>query len=117
MATPNEKKGKCIELFDELVQGYRSPQTVRIQSIQKLAGHLNFICQAITGGRVFMGSLYRLTALTHSKKVRPGHYRRLNKEIHDDLGMFQKFLTEKDEFNRTIPFMIRREVDANSIQF
>ena len=108
LAIPNEKKQNCIELIDELGVAYRNRQTVRIQSIQKLADHLNFICQAIPAGRVFLGSLYTLTALTHGKKVRPGHHRRLNKELHDDLGMFRKFLTETDEFNRTIPFMIRR---------
>ena len=117
LAIPNEKKQDCIELIDELVVAYRNRQTVRVQSIQKLAGHLNFICQAIPVGRVFLGSLYALTALTHGEKVRPGHHRRLNKALHDDLGMFRKFLAKTNEFNRTIPFMIRQEIDASSIEF
>ena len=53
----------------------------------------------------------------HGEKVKVGHRRHLNKQLHDDLLMFDSFLQElSPEFNRTIPFMIQHNIEAHKIE-
>ena len=49
-------------------------------------------------------------------KIRAGHHRRLNKEIHDDLQMFQEFLSEyADRSVSTIPFLNKTQIFSNDL--
>ena len=116
LAIPEKKRLKCIELITNMITAYRNRKPVQIKLIQKLAGHLNFICQAIPVGLTFMCGLYSLIAPTHGEKVKTGHHRRLNKDMHDDLEMFLSFLGElQPSFCRTIPFLVRRDLQDDQI--
>ena len=118
LAIPEKKRIKCIELITEIITAYRSRKTVRVKRIQKLAGHLNFICQAVPAGRTFMCGLYSLLAPVHGEKVKTGHHRRINMEMHDDLVMFLNFLDEMHpRFERTIPFLIHRDLQDFQVEF
>ena len=49
--------------------------------------------------------------------IRPSHHKRINKEIHNDMVMFEEFLHEMvPEWERSIPFLVRREIFSESIQ-
>ena len=87
ISIPQEKRDVCIELIDIMLQAYRSRKTVVVKTLQSLAGHLNFLCQAVPAGKTFLSSLFALSASKNGEIVRPGHHRRQNKEIHDDLVM------------------------------
>ena len=85
-----------------------------------MVGHLNFISQALPAGRPFLVSLYRLTAAPRASRkiVKAGHQRRLNKETVNDLKMFQHFLSSTSHYTEhTVPFMVRRAIFADSLQF
>ena len=115
---PERKRLRCLELIMSMVDAYHGRHSVTIKTIQKLAGHLNFICQAIPAGKVFMAGLYSLLAPRNNERVRSGYNRRLNLQLRDDLLMFAGFLQELAlQFNRSIPFMIHRNVEASEIQF
>ena len=63
MLTINEDKWKhCLELIDSLINGFHLCRTVLIKTIKQLAGHLNFICQAIPVGLIFLFGLYVMTS-------------------------------------------------------
>ena len=47
ISIPQEKRDTCIELIDSMLQAYRSRNNVLIKTVQSLAGHLNFLCQAV----------------------------------------------------------------------
>ena len=116
--TNQEKKhNTCTNLIEKIMTRYRKRLTVTVKDVQKLACHLKFICQAILAGRTFMSGLYSLIAPNNKEKVKPGHHRGLNKEIHDDLVMFQRFLHElSPTTHRSIPFLVKREIAAEDIQ-
>ena len=117
LTIPEKKRLTCLNLIDKITGKYRDRKTSTVKDIQKLAGHLNFICQAIPAGRTFMSGLYSLLAPSQGEKVRSGHHRRLNKIIHDDLVMFRSFLCEvAPEAHRSIPFLVKRNVMAEDIQ-
>lgn len=65
---------------------------VTLKDLQSLIGLLNFACSVIIPGRVF---LCRLINLTIAIK-KPYHFIRLNKEVKNDLRIWQNFL---DSFN------------------
>ena len=118
IAIPDDKSIACLELLDDMITAYRSQKTILIQDLQKLACHLNFICQAIPTGSTFLGGIYTLLAQIKKESVCPGHHRRVNKELHNDLVMFRSFFDDSTpDFVRTIPFMIRRGVNADTISF
>ena len=95
-----------------------SRKSVLVQDLQKLAGHLNFMCQAIPMGRAFLSGIYALLSLRNSEVMHPGHHRQLNRETHDDLMMFHSFFDEMSpEHHRLVPFMIKCGVSAASIRF
>ena len=110
LTIPEKKRVKCLDLIHQFIQAFRSrKKSVKVHDIQELAGHLNFICQALPAGHTFMTSLYSLIAGSGGGRPNPGHFRRINQEIHDDLVMFQDFLDEMGpESARSIPFLIRR---------
>ena len=117
LGIPEKKRNTCIQLITKCMMAFRERTSVTVKSIQKLAGHLNFVVQAIPAGKTFMSGLYSLLA-SGKKNTKPGHHRRVNREMHDDLQMFRSFLDElSPETHRTIPFMVRRNIDARDIQF
>ena len=89
LAIPDRKRTHYIELIDTVINAFRKRKTVLIRTVQQLAGHLNFICQAIPAGRTFLSGLYAMTASGSLKMVRPGHHRQVNRETCDDMVLFQ----------------------------
>ena len=59
---PEKKRAEYLKQMDFMLLQHDSRQKVTVRGIQKLAGHVNFICQALPAGRPFLASLYRLTA-------------------------------------------------------
>ena len=116
---PEKKRAECLRQLDFMLQQHDSRQKVTVRDIQKLAGHLNFICQALPAGRPFLASLYRLTASKPgvAKQVRAGHQRRINQETAADLRMFQRFLQEKADISEhSVPFLNRIATFQDSVQ-
>ena len=74
LSIPDDKRKACLKLLDSLITAYRPRKTVRVQELQKIAGHLNFICQAIPVGSTFLVSIYVLLAPIKNEFVRPGHH-------------------------------------------
>ena len=113
---PTKKREKCLELIQELLLAKEKHQSVRIRQIQKVAGTLNFICQALPAGKLFMNSLY---SLTHGKagKVQGHHRKRISQEVYNDLSMFKQFLHECAHLSvKYVPFLIKLGVHSNSLQ-
>ena len=116
LGIPEQKRQKCLQFVETLISAFRTRQKVTVKTVQKTAGHLNFICQAIPAGRTFLSTLYTLVS-PGGHKPRPTHHRRITKEIHDDMLMFREFLNEMNPIHqRTIPFLVRREVFNSEIQ-
>ena len=116
LGIPEKKREKCLKYVNSLIEAFRRHTHVTVKRIQKTAGHLNFICQAIPAGRTYLSTLYTLIS-PNGQKPKATHHRRINKEIHDDMVMFQEFLDEMHpDKNRTIPFLVRREMFNDQIQ-
>ena len=116
---PKKKKDCCLELLNEMVGLYHAQQKVTVKQVQHLVGHLNFICQALPAGRLFLVSLYQLTAAPTGsvKPVKAGHQRHLNKNTIDDIKMFKKFLSDTAHYSKhSVPFLARRAIFNDSIQ-
>ena len=47
---PKKKCEKCLDLINKLIQVHKSKSKVTVTLIQKTAGSLNFICQALPAG-------------------------------------------------------------------
>ena len=47
---PEKKCEKCLDLINKLIQVHKSKSKVTVTLIQKTAGSLNFICQALPAG-------------------------------------------------------------------
>ena len=113
-----KKREMCMQLLQNIIMAFHGRKLVLVQDLQKLAGHLNFMCQAIPTGRAFLSGIYALLAPRNHEVVCPGHHRCLNKETHDDLVMFHSFFDEMSpEHHRSVLFMIRHGVSASSIIF
>ena len=82
-----------------------------------MAGNLNFICQALPAGRVFLCSLYRLTRGALGQKAKAGHHCRICRETYDDLTMFADFLNERAaQHTKSIPFLNKLQVFNSDLQ-
>ena len=86
-----KKRTKCLHLVCDIITAHCKRTSVTVKKIQKVTGNLNFICQAIPASHTFLSTLYSLMA-----PQCPGeyvhHHKRINKEIHDDMVMFEEFL-------------------------
>ena len=107
LTIPDDKREHCIQLIEDIISAHRARSTVIVKTVQQLAGHLNFICQAIPAGRTFLSGLYAMMSGPPGKIVRPSHHRRVNRATHDDMVMFHSFLTSLGRDNRSVPFLIR----------
>ena len=115
---PKKKQKKCMKFLDEMINAYHSHKMVLIESIQSLAGHLNFVCQAIPAGKTFLSSIYALLVPIKKEVVRPGHHQRLNKEMHDNLVMFHSFFDAlAPQHHHSVPFLQQIGVRNHMIQF
>ena len=95
----------------------RSRKTT-VKKIQKLAGSLNFICQALPVGHPFLCSLYRLTRGPTRHKAKSGNHRKIMVETFHDLVMFQSFLDQTAHISRySIPFIDKLELVSSEAEF
>lgn len=81
---PKEKIDKCLQLIDD----HHKRKKITLKELQSIIGLLNFCCNVIPTGRVFLRRLINLT-IGISK---PSHKIRLNKESRADLTMWRSFL-------------------------
>ena len=72
---PKKKRSKCMNHLEKLRLAFTQRRKVTVKQIQQAAGSLNFICQALPAGRVFLSSLYHLTRSDNGRRVRSGHHR------------------------------------------
>ena len=61
LGIPEKKRSTCLQLLQHMILAYEKHQQVTVKKKKKLAGHLNFICQAIPAGKTFMSGLYTLS--------------------------------------------------------
>ena len=115
---PEKKRSACLAQINEILRIHHERAKVTVKRIQKLAGKLNFICQALPAGRPFIQSLYKLTRSTKvGKPVMQHHHRRLSVEVVADLCMFRSFLMESAlEKEKTVPFLRRLGIYSTDIQ-
>ena len=118
LGIPDKKREKCLSLVNDLIAAHRSQTSVTVKKIQKVAGHLNFICQAIPAGRTFLTDLYTLVAPQYPRQiVKNSHHKCINKQIHDDMCMFKQFLDDMHPVKqRSIPFLVWRELFNQDIE-
>ena len=66
-----------------------------MKQLQRVAGTLNFIAQALPAGRPFIMSIYRLAQTKDGEKDRPGNHRRITREVADDLKNVARIFARK----------------------
>ena len=98
------------------MSSYISGRKTTVKMIQKMAGSLNFICQAIPVGKPFLASLYHLTRTANGSRRKMGHHRRLSKETYEDLKMFEAFLQMELDQPRTGPFLNKVNIFNSEIE-
>ena len=114
---PQDKRDICIKLIEKMLKTYRSCSNILIKTVQSLAGHLNFLCQAVPTGKTFLSSLFMLIAPQHGEIVQPGHHRHLNREIHHNLLMWHGFIDEiSPAVHQLVPFLVCKGLVADQIQ-
>ena len=91
---PLDKIERTVRLINKMLSSKRNKTTVR--EMQKLIGHLNFLCKAIVPGRVFTRHLYNQV----SSKLKAHHHVDLQHEIKEDLKMWLLFLNHESVFAR-----------------
>ena len=100
-----------------MLQAYADCRKVNVKQIQQAAGSLNFICQALPAGHVFLAGLYCLTHSDNGRTVHTGHHQCLNAKTAADLRMFQQFLDECTQtFEKSVPFLHRLDLDSAEIE-
>ena len=72
---PEKKHQKCLDHVNHLLQAHITCKKVTVKQIQQAAGSLNFICQALPAGLVFLSGLYRLMRSDSGHTVCTGHHR------------------------------------------
>ena len=113
---PMDKIVKARELIAEVLQ----KKKVTIKTLQKVCGYLNFLCRCVVPGRAFTRRLYYFTSnkqtSSNGKVLQGYHHIRVNKEMREDLVMWQTFIAHPSIFCR--PFLdFSRVLEAESIRF
>ena len=117
LTIPEKKCQKCLDHVSKLLHAHTSRRKVTMKQIQQAAGSLNFICQALPAGRVFLSGLYHLTQGEQGRAACAGHHRGLNTETAEDLKMFRQFLDEcRAKFEKSVPFLHRLELDSSGME-
>ena len=60
---PEKKRKACLAQLDQLLNLHFHRKKVTVRQIQKLARHLNFLCQVLPVGHPYLVSLYALIAM------------------------------------------------------
>ena len=114
---PEEKQSKCSSLIEEVLLTYQSKKKTTVKKIQKVAGSLNFICQALPAGKPFLHSLYTLTKSSGCSIRKSGHHRCINKQTYLDLQMFHSFLASNVHLSiKSVPFLSCLAIDNDHIE-
>ena len=114
---PLDKRVKCHKLIQHLIQAHELKKKVTIKFMQKLAGALNFICQALPAGCPFLSSLYYLTRNRQGNRLKIGNHKWVLKEVALDMRMFQSFIdANAHECIQTVPFLHRLHIASDEIQ-
>ena len=114
---PEAKRVKCLKLIESFLQSHAKKNKVMVKTVQKLAGSLNFICQALPVGRPFLASLYRMTRSKTGSKLKIGHHRRISNKTSNDLQMFRSFIVSNANISvQSVPFLCRLEIYSDDIE-
>ena len=70
----------------------KSSKKITLKECQKLCGFLNFLGHGILPGHAFTRRLYSYTA---NPNLKPHHHIRVDREMREDLIMWQKFLNDQ----------------------
>ena len=81
-----------IETAVDLISQVLSKRKITMKQIQKICGFLNFLGRAVVPGRAFTRRLYTYTSSKGDKVLKPHHHIKINLGMHEDLGMWLKFL-------------------------
>ena len=81
---PAEKIEKALELIGQIL----AAKKITVHGLQRLCSFLNFVCRAIVPGRAFLRRFYSFTTCV-GKKLMPHHHIRVNKDMRDDLAVWQ----------------------------
>ena len=109
---PESKRVKCITLIDAILSTqysltHSAKNRVTLKTVEKTAGTLNFVCQALPAGRVFLRSLYAALKVK-AGKVCPHQHVKVGGQLMCDLEMFQTFLVhDAPDFVSSVSFLLR----------
>ena len=112
---PEDKRLQSINLICEIT----SKRTVKIKKLEKLAGHLNFLCKAVFPGRVFIRRMYlKFTNLTNKsgRQLKDFHHVAVDAEFKADCAVWLSFLNNVQAVAR--PWVgLSLKVQAKGIHF
>ena len=103
---PPDRLAKC----QDLISGFLKRRKVTLREIQSLTGLLNFACNVVVPGRPF---LRRLIDLTLGIRI-PHFLIRLNREVKEDLKVWQQFLSG---FNERSFFLSDDWANSHNLKF
>ena len=86
VSIPADKIERVVTLIHLIIN--KKKTTVRL--LEKLCGHLNFLCKCIVLGRAFTRRIYSY----FSSSMKPHHHVRVTQEIRSDLDMWLQFLND-----------------------
>ena len=102
LTIPQAKHLKCNTLISHMIQAFHTKgRKTTVKKIQKLAGSLNFICQALPAGQPFLCSLYWLTRGPTGCKAKSRHHRKITVETSTTWSCFSHSLTKQHTFPST----------------
>ena len=100
---PEEKRKKSLRILNQIIVAYENNRFVSVKLLERCTGTLNYACQAIPIGRPWLKSTYFLQRTRGNNKTD----RTVTKKVAEDLKMFRTFLTSKDHFVTSVPFLDR----------
>ena len=83
----------------ELIQKVITKRSLRVKTLQKITGYLNFLGKAIVPGRAFTRRLYAMNEEKYSK-MKKYHHIPMKQELKLDLKTWLEFLEHQDIFGR-----------------
>ena len=95
ISIPVDKVNKAKELIEHILGNKKTT----VKMLQKVCGHLNFLCRRIVPGRAFTRRLYSY----FSSAMKPHYHVRVNNEMTEDLWIWMAFL--KDPIIYCRPFI------------
>lgn len=107
LSIPVEKKDDALNQIQQVL----CAKKIRMQTLQRLAGLLNFLSRAIVPGRTFIRRLYDKMV-----GIKPHHHLRVDQDIKSDLLMWKQFLKLDTALCR--PFMDFHQIlQADTLDF